>query len=103
MTAHTLIGKKPIRLAWLWIVFPALLGASALWYVTPAAVTAWRSADVSGLAVDDAAAQLAAAGLEVSDADADANETFVLTLNRKMANWRSARVTTKDQKIGLES
>jgi uncharacterized protein with PQ loop repeat len=31
-------------------LFPAVLGASALWYVTPAAVTAWRSADVSGIA-----------------------------------------------------
>ena len=32
------------------VLFPAVLGASALWYVTPAAVTAWRSADVSGIA-----------------------------------------------------
>jgi len=31
-------------------LFAAVLGASALWYVTPAAVTAWRSADVSGIA-----------------------------------------------------
>jgi len=31
-------------------LFPAVLGASALWYVTPAAATAWRSADVSGIA-----------------------------------------------------
>ena len=35
---------------WLPALFPAVLGASALWYVTPAAVTAWRSADVSGIA-----------------------------------------------------
>lgn len=35
---------------WLAALFPAVLGASALWYVTPAAVTAWRSADVSGIA-----------------------------------------------------
>ncbi len=30
--------------------FPTVLGASVLWYVTPAASTAWRSADVSGVA-----------------------------------------------------
>jgi uncharacterized protein with PQ loop repeat len=30
--------------------FPTVLGASVLWYVTPAATTAWRSADVSGIA-----------------------------------------------------
>jgi uncharacterized protein with PQ loop repeat len=35
---------------WFPLLFPALLGGSALWYVTPAAVTAWRSADVSGIA-----------------------------------------------------
>ena len=32
------------------VILAAVLGASALWYVTPAAVTAWRSADVSGIA-----------------------------------------------------
>jgi uncharacterized protein with PQ loop repeat len=30
--------------------FATVLGASVLWYVTPAALTAWRSADVSGIA-----------------------------------------------------
>lgn len=34
-------------LPWL---FPAVLGCSILWFVTPAALTAWRSADISGLA-----------------------------------------------------
>lgn len=31
-------------------LFPAVLGCSILWFVTPAALTAWRSADISGLA-----------------------------------------------------
>jgi uncharacterized protein with PQ loop repeat len=31
-------------------LFPAVLGCSILWFITPAAVTAWRSADVSGIA-----------------------------------------------------
>jgi uncharacterized protein with PQ loop repeat len=31
-------------------LFPAVLGCSIVWFVTPAALTAWRSADVSGLA-----------------------------------------------------
>ena len=30
--------------------FATVLGASVLWYVTPAALTAWRSSDVSGIA-----------------------------------------------------
>ena len=35
---------------WLPALFPAVLGCSVLWYVTPAALTAWRSPDVSGIA-----------------------------------------------------
>lgn len=31
-------------------LFATVLGCSVLWYVTPAAVTAWRSPDVSGIA-----------------------------------------------------
>lgn len=31
-------------------LFPAVLGGSVLWYVTPAALTAWRSVDVAGIA-----------------------------------------------------
>jgi len=31
-------------------LLPAVLGASILWYVTPAVITAWRSSDVTGLA-----------------------------------------------------
>jgi uncharacterized protein with PQ loop repeat len=30
--------------------FATVLGASVLWYVTPAALTAWRSSDISGIA-----------------------------------------------------
>jgi uncharacterized protein with PQ loop repeat len=39
-------GSSP----WLPGLFPSALGCSVLWYVTPAAVTAWRSPDVSGIA-----------------------------------------------------
>ena len=35
---------------WLPTAFATVLGASVLWYVGPAAATAWRSADVSGVA-----------------------------------------------------
>ena len=35
---------------WLPAVFPALLGMSILWFAVPAAVTAWGSPDVEGLA-----------------------------------------------------
>jgi len=45
-----LLASTAATTPWFPLLVPALLGGSALWYVTPAAVTAWRSADVSGIA-----------------------------------------------------
>lgn len=45
-----LLTLAAVLAPWLPSAFPAILGCSVLWYVTPAAVTAWRSADISGLA-----------------------------------------------------
>ena len=50
LTWAALLAGTAAATPWSPGLFPALLGASALWYVTPAAVTAWRSADVSGIA-----------------------------------------------------
>jgi len=50
LTWAALLAGTAAATPWLPTLFPAVLGASALWYVTPAAVTAWRSADVSGIA-----------------------------------------------------
>ena len=50
LTWAALLAGSAAATPWLPTLFPAVLGASALWYVTPAAVTAWRSADVSGIA-----------------------------------------------------
>ncbi len=45
-----LLAATATATPWAPALFPTVLGGSALWYVTPAAVTAWRSADVSGIA-----------------------------------------------------
>jgi uncharacterized protein with PQ loop repeat len=50
VTWAALLASAAALLPWAPAVFPTILGASVLWYVTPAAITAWRSADVSGIA-----------------------------------------------------
>ena len=45
-----LLAATAAATPWLPALFPAVLGCSVLWYVTPAALTAWRSPDVSGIA-----------------------------------------------------
>lgn len=47
--ALTLVATAAIG-PWLPGLFPAVIGLSILWYVAPAAVTAWLSPDVSGVA-----------------------------------------------------
>jgi uncharacterized protein with PQ loop repeat len=45
-----MLATTAVLTPWAPGAFPTVLGCSVLWYVTPAAVTAWRSPDVSGLA-----------------------------------------------------
>ena len=98
-----------------------VLGCSILWFVAPAAITAWRSADVSGLAVQTwlvLAADGAIFGLYGIVADVAADRVYSVTsiagaliVLARMAygstegayavrknprtGWRSARVWTK--------
>jgi uncharacterized protein with PQ loop repeat len=46
----SLLTVTAVLTPWAPAAFPAVLGFSVAWYVVPAAVTAWRSADVSGIA-----------------------------------------------------
>ena len=46
----SLLTLTAVLAPWAPPVFPTVLGFSVAWYVVPAAVTAWRSADVSGIA-----------------------------------------------------
>jgi len=50
LTWAALLAVTAATSPWLPGLFPAVLGCSVLWYVTPAALTAWRSPDVSGIA-----------------------------------------------------
>ena len=50
LTWAGILAATAASTSWLPALFPAVLGASVLWYVTPAALTAWRSPDVSGIA-----------------------------------------------------
>jgi uncharacterized protein with PQ loop repeat len=50
LTWTGLLAATAASTPWLPGLFPAVLGCSVLWYVTPAALTAWRSPDVSGIA-----------------------------------------------------
>ena len=45
-----LLAATAVATPWAPALFATVLGASALWYVAPAAITAWRSADVTGIA-----------------------------------------------------
>jgi uncharacterized protein with PQ loop repeat len=50
LTWAGVLACSAVATPWLPALFPAVLGCSVLWYVTPAAITAWRSPDVSGIA-----------------------------------------------------
>jgi uncharacterized protein with PQ loop repeat len=45
-----LLTATALTTPWLPALFPTVLGGSILWFVVPAATTAWRSADVTGIA-----------------------------------------------------
>ena len=45
-----LLAAGALAIPWYPAAFAALLGGSILWFVTPAAIVAWRSADVDGIA-----------------------------------------------------
>jgi uncharacterized protein with PQ loop repeat len=46
----SLLTATAVATPWAPAAFPAVLGFSVAWFVAPAAITAWRSADVSGIA-----------------------------------------------------
>jgi len=46
----SLLTAAALGAPWAPAAFPAILGGSILWYVTPAAITAWRSPDIYGIA-----------------------------------------------------
>lgn len=46
----SLLATTAALTPWVPAAFPTVLGFSVAWYVTPAAITAWRSPDVSGIA-----------------------------------------------------
>jgi uncharacterized protein with PQ loop repeat len=50
LTWASLLAATAALTPWWPSVFAAVLGCSVLWYVVPAAITAWRSPDVSGIA-----------------------------------------------------
>ncbi len=50
VTWAALLTACAVATPWAPALFAAVLGGSILWYVVPAALTAWRSADVSGVA-----------------------------------------------------
>lgn len=50
VTWASLLTVAALAAPWAPAAFATILGGSILWYVTPAAITAWRSPDISGIA-----------------------------------------------------